>query len=141
MGYLDLASFEELEKKRKSTPVVLSADSFSYKTDRTLTIGKNFSGAVLHVFIKDRVLHAHEYFEAPGKFADTDYITTSFRKGSLSVSELNPKFYAIPKATDQEFAELMLRFSDPLSFTKWDSSENNPIENISGYYGNIFQSA
>jgi hypothetical protein len=137
--YLDLASYEALQKKRKTAPIGISVDSLSYKTARTLTLGKNQNGAVLHVFIKDGVLHAHEYLEMPGKFPGTDYITVSFHSGSILAAVLCPSSYAIPKATDTEFAELMLRFGYPLDFAEWNSSVNNPDENISGYFGIIFR--
>lgn len=137
MGYLDLASYEELQKKRKTTPVGISVESLYYKTDRTLTLGKNHNGAVLHVFIKDGVLTAHEYLEMPGKFPGTDYITVSFSSGTILPATLSPSLYAIPKATDLEFASVMLNLGHPLEFAKWESSVNNPDENIWGYYGLI----
>lgn len=140
MGYLDLASYEALQKRRKTTIIGLSIDSLSYKTDRTLTLGKNQNGATLHVFIKDGVLHAHEYLELPGiNGSGSDYFTVSWHSGTISPAVLNPSFYTIPLATDEEFAELMLRFSHPLEFAEWNAGVNLVDENISGYFGRIFR--
>lgn len=141
MGYLDLASYEALQKKRKTAPIGFSVDSLSYKTDRTLTLGKNQNGATLHVFIKDGVLHAHEYLELPGPIhgSGSDFFTVSWHSGTISPAVLNPSFYAIPVATDEEFAELMLRFSHPLEFAEWNAGVNLVDENISGYFGRIFR--
>jgi hypothetical protein len=135
VGYLDLYSYEKLVAKRKTAPIGFSVDSLSYKTNRTLTLGKNQNGAALHVFIKDSVLHAHEYLEFPGG----DYFTVSWHSGTISPAVLNPSFYAIPLATDEEFAELMLRFSHPLEFAEWNAGVNMVEEQVSGYFGRIFR--
>lgn len=141
MVYFDQASYEKMLAKRKMTPVGLSVDSLAYKADRTLTLGKNQNGATLHVFIKDGVLHAHEYLELPGKLpgSGSDYFTVSFHSGTVPASVLNPSFYAIPLATDVEFAALMLQFSHPLDFAEWNAGVNQVDELVSGYFGRIFR--
>lgn len=135
MGYLDQTAYDKLVAKRKTAPIGFSVDSLPDKRDRTLTLGKNQNGAALHVFIKDRVLHAHEYVEFP----DGDYFTVTWRSGTISPATLNPSFYAIPLATDEEFAELMLRFSHPLEFAEWNSGANMIDPLVSGYFGRIFR--
>lgn len=139
MTYLDQASYEKMLAKRKVAPIGLSVDSLSNKADRTLTHGKNQNGAALHVFIKDGVLHAHEYLELPGEVSGSDYFTVSFHSGTIVASVLNPSFYAIPLATDVEFAELMLRVSHPLDFAEWNAGANQVDELVSGYFGRIFR--
>lgn len=133
MGYLNLASYEKLVAKRKTGSIGFASDSFSYKADRTLTLGKNASGTTLHVYLKDSVLHAHEYLELP----DGRYFTVTWLEGTISPIALSPSFYAIPLATDEMFADLMVRFSHPLDFAEWRSGANLAGENFDGFFGRI----
>lgn len=135
MGYLDLASYEEMIAKRKTGSIGFAADSFADKADRTLTLGKNSSGTILHVFIKDHVLYAHEYLELPGG----DFFTVTWLEGTISPTALSPSYYAVPVVTDEEFADLMLRFSHPLGFAEWKSMVNQADESPAGYFGRIIQ--
>lgn len=131
MGYLDLASYEKLVEKQTNEPVTISVESLEYKTDRTLTLGKNSNGTTLHVFIKDGVLHAHEYVEFPTE----DYFTVTWLTGDVQLTALRPSYYAIPQATDAEFAELLLSLNHGLEFSEWRAEVNNVDESISGYFG------
>lgn len=131
MGYLDLASYEKLVEKQTNEPVTISVESLGYKTDRTLTLGKNGNGTTLHVFIKGGVLHAHEYVEFPTE----DYFTVSWFEGNVELTRLRPSYYAIPVATDEEFAELMLSMNHGLEFSAWQAEVNKVDESISGYFG------
>lgn len=133
MGYLDRESYEELVEKQESAPVVVSIDALTDKTNRTLTFGKNASGTTLHVFVKDGLLHSHEYVEFPSE----DYFTVSLVSGFLQLDSLRPSFYAIPEVTDAEFAELMYSLGRGLTFAAWGSQL--VLEDISGYFGSTVQ--
>lgn len=131
MGYLDRDSYEKLVAKQESEPVVVTVDSLNDKTDRTLTFGKNVNGTTIHVFIKDGVLHAHEYVEFPSE----DYFTVNWVSSEVPLNLLRPSFYAVPEVTDTEFAELMRSLNHGLAFSAWGSQL--VMEYVSGYFGSI----
>lgn len=133
MGYLDLDSYEKLIEKQTNEPVTISVDLLKDKTDRTLTLGKNANGTTLHVFIKDGILHAHEYAEFPNE----DYFTVTWFAGDVKLTSVRPTYYAIPRATDAEFAALMLSMNHGLEFAEWYAEVNKVDESTSGYFGVI----
>lgn len=134
MTYLDRESYGKLVAKRRTAYIGVSLATLKDKTDRTLTLGMNSNGAALHVYIKDSVLYTHEYLEVP----DGNPVTVTCLCGIVSPAALSPTFYAIPSATDAEFAELMLILNHPLDLAGYDTSVNNVKQNKNGYFGLIW---
>lgn len=136
MGYLTRTAYDKLTQARTASAIGISADSFETQSNRTLTLGKNHNGATLHVFLKDGRLYAHEYLT----YAAGDYLSFTILSGTIDITAVRPSAYAIPIATDQEFAELMLRSLNPLRFAEWDSSANFAEGAFfPGYLGEIFE--
>lgn len=133
MTYLDEDSYGKLIEKQTNDPVTISIESLKNKTDRTLTLGKNANGTTLHVFIKDGVLYSHEYVEFPNE----DFFTVTWKSGDIQLPALRPSYYAIPRATDAEFAELILSMNHGLEFTEWSADLNKVTEDAFGYFGII----
>lgn len=131
MTYLDRESYDKLMEKQESKPIIVTIDALNDKSDRTLTFGRNVNAATLHVFIKDGILHSHEYVEWPGE----EYFTVNWSTGDLQVELLRPSFYAVPEVTDAEFSELMFLLNHRLTFAEWGSQL--VIEDVSGYFGSI----
>lgn len=133
MGYLDLATYEKLVERQKSEARTISADLLEFRGDRTLTLGKNSNGTTIHVFLQDRKLCLHEYVE----LNNGDGFTVNWVTDNVLLSAARPSFYALPRATDEEFAELMFSLNYGLTFTEYFTKANDVSRNAAGYFGLI----
>jgi hypothetical protein len=134
MPYLDRVDRDEMMTRKRHRRPKLSVFSFADQSDRTLTLGRNDDGAVIHVYIKNHLLYAHKYFEQE----TGEFITVVCFVGLIDPLILQPDVYAIPRATDCLFAETMITESLPLKFLEWDAKENQIQDSDSGYFGHIW---
>lgn len=132
MPYLDRLARDYVVEQGRNSHRNLSARDFKDKTDRTLTLGKCADGSTLHVYLQMGLLFAYNYVE-DRKGARGDCLS-----GMIAVSDLAPDIYVIPRATDAEFAELMLGYSESLPLIDWDAAENKIEESATGYYGQVW---
>lgn len=132
MTYFNLASYEKLIEKQAAAVPSVSVEMLADKTDRTLLLGSNSNGSTVHVFIKDGVLQFHEYAELD---SENFYSITRISNGHVPMKIARP-MVAFPRATDEEFAELMFSFHYGLSFCSFYSPTNQNVEqDESGYFG------
>lgn len=133
MPYLDRLARDYVVAQGRNSHRNLSARDFKDQTDRTLTLGKCADGSTLHVYLQMGLLFAYNYVE-DRKGARGDCLS-----GMIAVSDLAPDIYVIPRATDAEFAELMLGYSESLPLIDWDAAENKIEESATGYYGQVWK--
>lgn len=132
MPYLDRLARDYVVAQGRNSHRNLSVRDFKDQTDRTLTLGKCADGTTLHVYLQAGFLFAHNYLE------DRKDISGACLSGMIAVSDLAPDFYVIPRATDAEFAELMLGYGESLLLGDWDAVENKVEDSDTGYYGRIW---
>lgn len=133
MPYLDRIYRDELVTRKRSTRPNLSAFDFADRTDRTLTLGRNQDGTILHVYIKSNLLYAHKYLA----LENGEYSSVVCFVGRIDPTFMQPTDYAIPRATDSYFAETMMTESLHLNLVEWDSKENQIEDSDTGYFGQL----
>lgn len=132
MPYLDRLSRDDVVTRGRDARQKISSFDFQDRTDRTLTLGQNDDGTTLHVYIQLGVLYSHKYY------ADREDIAGACFGGEIDTEFLAPDLVVTPRATDSEFAEMMIARYAPLRLADWDSEDNKVEDSDTGYYGRVW---
>ena len=132
MPYLDRLARDYVVTRIRDSRPELSVSDFQDRTDRTLLLGKNDDGTMLHVYIQRGVLYAHKYY------ADREDIDGACFAGEIDTQYLVTDLYTIPRTVDAELAELLIARYAPLRLADWDSEDNKVEDSDTGYYGRVW---